>query len=301
MDHPQRPVFALALRIAGAASFATMFLLIKFAGYKGVSLLEIMFWRQAVPVMIVLAWLVPIGGMGRLKTARSGSHARRAVVGMIGMVCNFGGVLLLPLAESTTLSFSAPLFAVILTAVWLRDRVGPWRWTAVLAGFAGVVIIANPGHALVSPLGAALSLSAAFLTTVINFLIRDLGRSEEPVTTVFYFSAFGTVITALMLPFVMTAHDTAQWLLLIGIGATGFSGQMFLTGSLRYGAVTSVIVMDYTQLIWATLFGWLVWQQLPSSATWLGAPLIIAAGITIAWREHHLARRKAQLSAAGMD
>ncbi len=301
MPHAPRPVFALGLRVLGAASFATMFLLIKSAGFDGVSLLEIMFWRQFVPVVMILCWLWPTGGIGRLRSARMRSHARRAIFGMVGMICNFGGVLLLPLAESTTLSFSAPLFAVFITALWIKDPVGRWRWTAVLAGFAGVVIIAQPGHAPISPFGAALALSAAFLTTVINFLIRDLGRSEEPVTTVFYFSAFGTAIVGTALPFVMSQHNTHQWFLLVGIGAFGFAGQMFLTASLRHGAVTSVLVMDYTQLIWATLFGWLVWQQLPTAATWLGAPLIVAAGIIIAWREHRFARPAPRLAATELD
>jgi len=298
VDHPQRPLFALGLRIAGAASFATMFMGIKLVGQHGVSLPEIMFWRQFVTIPALLGYLFLVGGLNRLKTQRLPAHGKRAAFGTVGMVCNFGGVLLLPLAESTTLGFTAPLFAVIITALFLRDHVGKWRWTAVLAGFVGVLIIAQPGHAPVSALGTASSLMAALSTAMINFQIRELGRSEEPITTVFYFAAFGSALTALFLPFFMTAHDPMEWGQLMMIGATGMIGQIFLTSSLRYGAVTSVIVMDYTSLIWATLYGVLVWDQLPSSATWLGAPLIIAAGITIAWREHVLSKSSSPASSA---
>ncbi len=97
-------------------------------------------------------------------------------------------------------------------------------------------------------------------------------------------------MTAVALPFVMTAHDTTGWLLLLAIGISGVIGQLLLTAALRFGAVASVIVMDYSQLFWATLYGWLLFSSLPPASTWLGAPLIIAAGLVIAWREHRLSR-----------
>ena len=92
------------------------------------------------------------------------------------------------------------------------------------------------------------------------------------------------------LPFVMTAHDTTSWLLLLGIGLAGALGQLLLTAALRFGTVASVIVMDYSGLFWATLNGWALFGMLPPATTWLGAPLIVAAGLIIAWREHRLTR-----------
>ncbi|MEO6717943.1 MAG: DMT family transporter [Novosphingobium sp.] len=297
MDHPQRPIFALGVRIAGAASFATMALLIKLAGTSGVSLPEIMFWRQFLTVPLVLVYLAIRGELGRLKTDKPRTHALRSVVGMIGMVCNFTAVLLLPLAESTTLGFTTPLFVVIIVALVLREFVGPWRWTAVVFGFAGVVIIAQPGHGQIPLFGGMIALASALLTAMVSFLIRDMGRTEEPVTIVFYFSLFGSALIFVLQPFYMTAHSPWQWLLLLAIGATGLGGQLGVTASLRHGAVASVVVMDYTSLIWATLYGWLVWDHLPPATTWLGAPLIILAGTVIAWREHRLARNLTQLAA----
>ena len=106
----------------------------------------------------------------------------------------------------------------------------------------------------------------------------------------FYFAAFSVPMTALALPFVMTAHDIAGWLLLLAIGIAGVIGQLLLTAALRFGAIASVIVMDYSSLFWATLYGWLLFDSLPPPSTWLGAPMIIAAGLVIAWREHRLSR-----------
>jgi drug/metabolite transporter (DMT)-like permease len=286
----QRPLLALAFRIGSISFLATLLALVKLAGESGVALPEIMFWRQFVTVPLVIAMLAATGQLHRLKTTRIGSHAGRALSGMAGMVCNFGATILLPLAVATTLGFTTPLFAVILTALVLREHVGPWRWTAVVLGFAGVVVIAQPGNEPINLLGGALGLLAGFLVAVISFQIRDLARTEEPIRVVFYFALFGSGLMALALPFYMTAHSAYQWLLLLGCGVCGLIGQLFLTASLRHGAVATVIVMDYLALLWATLYGWAFWDHLPSTATWFGAPLIIAAGVLITWREHRLAK-----------
>jgi drug/metabolite transporter (DMT)-like permease len=293
VHHPQRPILALGLRICAAVMFATLLMLVKYAGESGVALPEIMFWRQAVTIPVLLGWLLLTGGLHRLRTQRLGSHARRAGIGMTNMVFNFGATILLPLAEATVLGFTTPLFAVILAALVLREQIGPYRWLAVGLGFAGVLIIAQPGGAPISTLGTTLGLLAAFFIAVINYQIRDLGRTEDPISIAFYFAAFGAPLAALALPFFATPHSGEQWLVLMGIGLTGTLAQVLLAASLRFGAVASVIVMDYTSLIWATLYGWLIWDRLPTPSTWLGAPLIVAAGLVIAWREHRLGRQAA--------
>ena len=294
----QRPIFALALRLAGALSFATMALLIKLAGERGATLPQIMFWRQAVPVPALLGYLWLTGGLGLLKTRRLGSHGRRSLIGMLGMVCNFGAVLLLPLAEATVLGFTAPLFAVAIGSLVLREHVGPWRWTAVALGFAGVLIIAQPGDQPISLIGTLAGLGAGLCVGIVSYQIRDLARSEQSISIVFYFSAFGMAIAAAMLPFAPAPRpDPEQLALLVSLGLAGTLGQLLMTASLRHGAIASVIVMDYSSLLWAALFGWAAFGSLPALATWFGAPSIVAAGIVIAWREHRLSRESAPFTA----
>jgi len=301
-QHPrQRPVFALGLRVIAALMIATMFALGKMASDSGVSLPEIMFWRQLVSLPLLLGYLVFTSGLHRLRTERIASHAMRAGLGLTGMFFNFASVTLLPLAESTTLGFTAPLFAVILTAAVLHERVGPWRWTAVLFGFVGVLVIAQPGSVPIDPLGATAGLLAGMFNAIISFQIRDLGRTEEPISVVFYFGLFGSLAMALLLPFYATGHSLYQFGLLIAMGLVGTLGQLLMTTALRLGAVASVIVMDYTALIWAALFGWAIWDHLPPATTWLGAPLIITAGVVIAWREHRLSRTKLPVSGIESD
>lgn len=269
-----------------------MALFIKLAAEAGSDLPQILLWRQLVPVPILLGWLWLTGGLARLKTRRPGAHASRGLVGMVGMVFNFLGVMLLPLAEATALGFTAPLFAVVIGSLIMREKIGPWRWSAVVLGFAGVLVIAQPGGAPISPLGAAASLGSALMVAIVTYQIRDLGRSEESISIVFYFSLFGALFAACLLPFGSLAWPGGtQFALLLMVGLFGTLGQLFITASLRRGAIASVIVMDYSALVWSALFGWLVWSVFPPPTTWLGAPLIIAAGSVIAWREHRLSRQ----------
>ena len=296
VDHApprKRPLLALLIRLGAIAALSTLAALIKYASNLGVHLGEILFWRQAVFLPIALAWIwLSTGSFALLATKRPGAHLRRGLLGLVGMVLNFGAVILLPLAEATTLSFSAPIWAVLLSALLLKDKVGIWRWSAVVLGFLGIVVIAQPGSGHFPLYGTAVALGAAFMVALISIQIADLGRTEKPLTIVFYFSFVTVPILALGLPFFAQAHSSLEWGLLIAIGLVGSVAQLLLTAALRLGTVASVIVMDYSGLFWATLYGFAIWGVLPTAATWLGAPLVIGAGLLITWREHTLARRR---------
>ncbi|HSG34807.1 MAG TPA: DMT family transporter [Sphingomonadaceae bacterium] len=290
--HQQRPYLALIVRLGAVGALGTMAMLIKLTNERGIDFFEILFWRQFVSAPILLAWAWLTTGIAVLGTKRLKTHGVRAVYGMIGMVCNFGAVILLPLAEATTFNFTSAIWAVLLSVLILKEKVGIYRWAAVILGFAGVIIIAQPGSGHFPLYGAAVALGGAFMIALISIQIADLGRTEKSITIVFWFATLSTPVLALALPFVFQPHDLTGWLLLLGIGVTGTIGQLLLTAALRFGAVSSVIVMDYSMLFWATLYGWLIWDRFPPFSTWLGAPLIIGAGLVIAWREHRLHRER---------
>ena len=293
----QRPMLALGLRLCSAFLFSILLLLVKLTGQRGLWLPETLVWRQAVPTVLLLGWLSARGQLHRLRTARPLVHLRRAIIGAFSMFLTLGVVLLLPLAESTVLGFTAPIFAVILSVLMLHERVGPWRLSAVALGLIGVVIMANPSQSHLPPFGLAVGVGAAFAVAVVSIQLRDLGRTEEPVTIVFYFSALSLPLLALTLPFAPAGydrpfhHDAVGWLMIAGIGLLGLFSQLLMTAALRYGRVSSVIVMDYAQFGWSLLWGWLAFDHLPPASTWLGAPAIIAAGVIIARREHLRASR----------
>ncbi|KPH58739.1 DMT family transporter [Novosphingobium sp. ST904] len=272
---------------------STMFMLVKLAGRHGVSAAEMVFWRQAMSVPLIAGWLLATGRIGQLKTRRVSSHAFRATSGTLGLVCNVTAAMLLPLPVGTTLGFTAPLFAVLITAIVVRDKVGPWRWLAVVLGFAGVLVITRPGGETGAlPLaGLAAGLGAGVIVAVVSFQIRDLARTEAPIACVFWFAFFGSLFAAVLLPFYGQSHEPRVWMLLVAVGLAGTLAQLLITAALRHGAVATVVVMDYTALIWATAYGYTIFGDLPPASTWLGAPLIIAAGLIITWREHYLSKR----------
>ena len=287
-----RPMLALLVRLGGIMGLSIMAGLIKLASVRGVHLAEIIFWRQFITLPIILGWAVMMGGIGQLATQRPRAHAMRGIYGMVGMVFNFGAVILLPLAEATTINFSAPIWAVILSIVLLKEKVGIWRWSAVVSGFAGILVIAQPGDGHLPLQGALVALGGAFMIALISIQIRDLSSTEKPMAIVFWFAMISTLTSLPFMLYFAEAHPWQDWLILLGIGLAGTWGQLMITAALRYGKVSSVIVMDYSAIIWATLLGWVLFAVLPPFTTFLGAPLIVAAGIIIAWRERVVSKRR---------
>lgn len=291
---PQNYLGGIALRLLAMVALSLMFVLVKYIAEADIHIVESLFWRQAVVIPIVFAWALSHGGIASLKTRRIGAHARRATMGLVGMACNFGGMIFLPMAEATTINLSVPIFAVIFAALILGEPTGWQRWSAVIVGFVGVLVVLNPGANFASGFagahgaGTLIALGGAIMTALITIAIRDLGRTENATTIVFWFSLLSMLPLGLALPFVITPHDTREWLLLLGLGCSGAVVQMSLTGALRLAPVAVVIPMDYSALLWSIAAGWWFFGTFPAGTTWIGAPLIIASGLFIAWREHRL-------------
>ncbi|WP_435418201.1 DMT family transporter [Parerythrobacter aurantius] len=289
-----RPMLALLLRLVTALCLSTMAMLVKLAGTRGVDLPELIFWRQFITMLVIGGLMAALGKLGELRTKRFGAHARRAIYGITGMFCVYGAVMMLPLAEATTLSFTTPMFAVLLALVLFRERIGIYRWSAVALGFAGVLIVMQPGSGGdVNLWGVMVGLVAAFMVALISFQIQDLNKTETPYAIVFWFTALTVPPLALALPFVIKAHDPATWLTIIAMALSGALAQIALTNSLRFGSAATIIVIDYSSLLWAVAYGWAIFGVLPPSTLWLGAPLIMGAGLLVAWREHRLKRNAA--------
>lgn len=291
MPQPQRPFLALGLRLAATVALATLYMMVKLLHQRGVALPEIMFWRQAVTLPLLGVWLLARGRLYSLYTKRLKTHAMRTITGSIGMVCLFGAQVLLPLPVATILGFTTPLFAVLLTAIVYKSPPGKLRWMAVALGFAGVLIITGPGGGggftgAISPLGLAAGLCSGFLVAIISLQIRDLTSTETPVAVVFYFALFGTLLLLVPMLLYATPHSLALWGAIAAMGIVGTLAQVLMTAALRFGSAASVLVMDYATLIWTTIYSWTIFDQLPPAHTWAGAPLIVAAGMMIALREH---------------
>lgn len=269
-------VRGVALRLAAITGFSAMAATIKLAYEHGVSTPEAMFYRSFFALPIILGWIVAGRHWGVWRTKRPGAHAMRGIVGLLSMALGFSALGLLPLAEATTISFAAPLFALALSAPFLGERVGAGRWLAVFAGFAGVVIVMQPGGTL-PLLGTGVALGAAAGVACVTVMLRSISRTEGTLTTVFWFTIFSIVVTGMLMPWVGQWHDTRTWLLLLTIGLTGGVGQLCLTASLRYAPIATLAPIDYAQLIYAVLLGWALWGAQPAWTTWAGAAVIIAS------------------------
>jgi len=277
---------AIGMRLLSVVIFAMMTSAIKLAERHGASVSEILFFRQFGACLLVSGVILAGPGLPSIATKRLPAHVVRAVVGLSAMAFTFNGIVALPLAEATTIGFTVPVFATILGALVLREPTGWHRWAAVATGFAGVLIVAQPGGDHFPLWGAGCALAGAFGTASVSILLRQIGKTESALTTVFWFSALSLVPLSVIYARAAQPHELVTWACLASVGILGGLAQIAMTTSLRLGPVSVVVPMDYSSLLWATLLGWLVFDTLPAKATWFGAPVIVASGLYIVWREH---------------
>lgn len=289
-----RPFLALGVRLLTALALATMGMLVKLSGEHGAQLVELIFWRQAITFALIGGGLVLLRRTAVLRTTRPKSHVLRAAMGLTGMFFTYGAVLLLPLAEATVLGFTAPFFAVLIAVLFFKERVGRYRTLAVALGFTGVLIVMQPGQSAadISAWGVAVALIAACMVSFISYQIQDLNKTENPWAIVFWFTALSLPVLAIALPFFWASHSAWTWTLIFATGVMGGIAQILLTTSLRFGSASVILLMDYTSLLWATWYGYTVFDRAAPATLALGAPLIIGAGALIAYRERVLAQQR---------
>jgi len=286
----QNRLVGIGFRIAATTSFAFMAAMIKLGHDAGITLPELAFYRFAFGLPPLLAWILLTRNYGAWRTKRPGSHLLRSVLGLATLILGFSALAYLPLAEATTLSFVAPLFAVMLSALILGENVGRYRWSAVALGLVGVMIVMQPSGESLPLIGLVLALLAALGVAGVTITLRDLGRTESTPTMVLWFSGFSILLAGALMPFFAETHDVREWAILAALGLAGGVGQLFLTSSLRYAPVAVVVPFDYVQLLWAVLLGWLIWNNHPQPTSWAGAAIIVGSGLFTVWREHRLGR-----------
>ena len=282
---------ALGMWAAGGA-FLMFTIMNVFAKYlsSGHSVIEIAFYRNLVACV---PFLLAAFMFGRREILVIQSKPRivavRAILGTVTLITTFAAYSLMPMAETTVLMFTASLFIPVLGVVFLKERVGPYRWSAVLAGFVGVAIMVNPTGET-NTLGVTIALCAALLQAFMSILLRHLGGHELPQTITFYFFVIGTFLTGLALPFVATGPTLAEIPLFFGVGLSGAAAQWLYSIALKHTPAAVVAVLNYSSIIWAMLFGWLIWNDWPLPVVLAGAGVVIASNMLIAWRESRLRR-----------
>lgn len=292
-DH-EHVVSGILCRIGSGFSFATMGALLKLASEQGFNAPELVFYRSLFSLPVILIWVLNRESLVALRPNRPLAHVWRSGLGLVSMGLTFQALILLPLADATAINFTAPIFATILSFLILKEHVGVHRWAAVIIGFVGVVIVARPGGSSLPMLGVLIALVAALGQASVTTTLRHLQRSESVAAIVFWFAVSGIAVGALVMPFAGTLHEWSAYGFVIAGGIAGGIGQLLMTASLR-APVSVVSPFDYLQIMAATAYGWLLFSDVPSAHTILGAALIASSGLYTAWREH---QRRLALAAA---
>ncbi|MHA7773096.1 DMT family transporter [Roseibium sp. M-1] len=254
---------------------------------EGYSPIQILFLRNliALPIALAIAW--KLGGRAALVSYRPTAHIVRGVLWMIAAVLFFSSFLYLGLAEATALIFVMPVFVTALSGLVLREKVGWRRWSAVLVGFAGVLVVVRPGSGAFQA-ASLLPVATAFFYAALMLSARWVDPRESVWTLMLYLVGAGALLSALLVPFFWTPLSAEDLWLFLGIAFFGTAGITLMTQAFRFAPAAVVAPFDYTALLWASLFGWILWKEIPDAATYAGAAIIIASGIYIVWRERRL-------------
>ena len=280
------------MRSLAVLCFAVMSAVMKKVSEDGVFALEMLFYRSLFGLPVVLAWLIAGPGIGVIRTRRPGAHIFRSAIGITGILLTFGALIRLPLADAVTIGFSAPIFATIVSALLLHEKVGRHRWTAVLFGFLGVAMIVQPGGHSLDHLGILMAIGGAIGTAGVTITIRQLGGTEHSGAIVFWFFICSGIVSGAGMLFVGQTHTQQTWMLLVLAGIFGAIAQVLMTMSLHAAPVSVVMPFDYLQIIWASIIGWLIWSVGPGIGTVAGMTLIVGSGLYTAWREHRIRRNQ---------
>jgi drug/metabolite transporter (DMT)-like permease len=285
--------YGMALRAAAALSFSLMYALMKWAAtLEPVSAGEMVFYRSLFGLPVVLFWVMSAkGGLASLSTRRPMVHVWRCALGVTGILLIFQGLKLLPLADATTIGFTAPIFATLLSILFLKEKVGRHRWTAVVLGFFGVLVMVRPGAEGAPPLaGLLFALGGAFVAAAVTVTLRQLGKTESATAIVFWFFVACATVGGVMTLIDGHSHSWAVLAVLAAGGLAGGLAQLLMTTSLQHAPVSALAPLDYLQMVGAVVLGWLLLSDAPTAATLAGAALIAGSGLYTAWRERVLHR-----------
>lgn len=290
-------VRGIVFKLLSVAVFAVMAACIK-AARAEVPPGEAVFFRAAVALVPVLAYAAWRGVMADAVATRNlRGHAWRGVIGASAMGLSFAALGFLPLPEVIAIGFAAPLLATVLAVLLLGEVVRLYRWSAVLVGLAGVIVMVWPRLTVFGEagafssgetIGALAALVAAGLMALAQIHVRWLTRTEPTMAIVFWFHVSCTVASLATLPFGWVWPSATGWALLVAAGLTGGVAQILVTESYRNADASTLAPFDYSSMLYGLAIGFFVFGEVPSATILLGAAIVIAAGLFILFRERRL-------------
>lgn len=288
--HKDRPMVGMTAALGAFFMFSVMNMFAKKLA-ENHEVVEIAFYRN---LIALLPFLFVIFVMGKREILIIRSNPRgivlRSIIGTLSLIATFGAFSLMPLADAQAFLFTASLLIPAFGFFFLGERVGPYRWGAVLVGFIGVCIMLQPSGA-VNVLGVAVALSAALMHATLQTILRYLGKTESPETVTFYFVFIGTFVSLIPMPIVFNMPTWEEVPIIIGLGLSGVVGQILISKAYKFAQASIVTVFNYSAIIWATTFGWLFWNDWPDQAIFIGGAIVIVSNVFIVIREHILSKR----------
>jgi drug/metabolite transporter (DMT)-like permease len=296
------PLRGIALKVASVCSFVVMATMLK--ATHTIPSGEMVFFRSFFALLPVLAWLAWKGTLANaFRTSRPVGHVVRGLIGVTSMMLGFFALTRLPLPEATAIGYAAPLIIVILSAVLLQERVHVFRWTTVLVGLVGVLIILWPrltvfsggeGLGNTEAIGAIAALLSAILSAFAMLQVRNLVQTERTEAIVTYFFITASVLSLFTLPFGWAWPTAEQAALLVGAGVFGGIGQLLLTNCYRHADMSVIAPFEYVSLILTLVIGFVIFADVPTLTMILGALIIVASGIAVILRERWLGLDRAK-------
>lgn len=264
-----------AFAIAAALAFAAMGAMIKFAAAELPNTV-VVFLRNGFGLLMLAPWLLRPGLAG-LATKRPLAHLIRAAVGLSAMYCFFYAIARMDLAGAVLLNYSQPLFIPFIAWLWVRERPPARLFPAVVIGFVGVALILKPDTGLISFPGL-IGLASGILAAIAMVAIRRMADTEPTTRIVFYFTVFGTLISAVPAALAWRAPSAAAWLAMLCAGTFATAGQLLLTRAYTLAPAAHVGSLIYAAVVFAATFGWLFWDEVPDLLDAGGTLLVILAG-----------------------
>ncbi len=273
----------ILLALLAFAVFATHDVFIKYLG-ASYSAFQLIFFSSLMSFPLATLMLMRDSTAGTLRPVNPGWIAMRTIASSIGAVCAFYAFSVLPLAQVYALIFAMPLLITVLSIPILKERVSLHRWAAVLFGLAGVLVVLRPGSAELT-LGHAAALSAACFAALGSVILRRVGREERPVVVMLYPLLMNFAVSGIALSWVYKPMPI-EHLGMVGIIALfAFIAGLLVIAAYRAAEAAIVAPMQYSQIIWATLFGFTLFDETIDTPTLIGSSIIIASGIYIVFRE----------------
>lgn len=284
----------IMLIAASFVMFTGIDTLSKLMGADGYHPVQITWGRLLIQLVLLFPFIVRMGGTRALVTRHPVAQTIRGLVMLVAGISFVSGLQYLSLATMTSINFVSPFLITILSIFILGERVGYHRWVAIAIGFVGALIVIRPGGESFHP-ASFFALTAALCWAVGVVMTRLVQDTDHAVTTLFYTVTLGVVITSFFVSLFWQPLNLRALILLTGIGLFSTAGQMLMIAALRHAPPSVIAPFTYTQLLWATLFGFIIFGDFPDRYTWLGSAVIIASGLYVWHRERQLSAPKVPL------